>query len=274
MPAVAVDPLTLLGAVPLGVREDGRPFTVRVRQGHTMCCGATGAGKGSFVWGLIRQLAPLVKLGIVRIAAFDLKGGMELAMGAPLFARFVHDAEEAADALEDLVVEMKAREDRCRGVTRLHVPTPDDPLWLIVLDELAELTAYVTDRSLRARIDKALALLLSQGRAVGYSVVAALQDPRKEVLPQRGLFPTRIALRLNESGDIDMCLGNGARERGADCTSIPVGKAGAGVGYVWCDGEAEPVRIRLAWVSDDDITEAVERYGPDTGGTVTELVPA
>jgi S-DNA-T family DNA segregation ATPase FtsK/SpoIIIE len=143
---------------------------------------------------------------------------------------------------------------------------------VILLDELAELTAYVTDRKLRARIDAALALLLSQGRAVGFSVLAALQDPRKDVIPQRGLFPTRLALRLVEADDIDMCLGRGARELGADCTSIPVGRAGAGVGYVWRDGEAEPTRIRLAWVSDDDIREAVARYGPHQDGPALTVV--
>jgi S-DNA-T family DNA segregation ATPase FtsK/SpoIIIE len=261
-----------LDAIPLGVCEDGSPFTVRVRGGHVLCVGATGAGKGSLIQGLIRGLAPAVAAGVVRIVGFDLKGGMELAAASPLFHQFVYEAEAAADALEALVVDMKAREDRLRGVTRLHEPTADEPQYLVLLDELAELTAYVADRMLRTRIESALALLLTQGRAVGFSVVAALQDPRKEVLPQRGLFPTRIALRLAEAVDIDMCLGRGARERGADCTGIPTGLAGAGVGYVWRDGEPEPVRMRLAWVSDDDIAEAVERYAPNTHATVTPLV--
>ncbi len=105
-------------------------------------------------------------------------------------------------------------------------------------------------------------------------MLAALQDPRKDVLPQRGLFPTRVALRLVEPDDIDMTLGRGARERGADCTSIPVGRAGAGIGYVMRDGQPEPVRIRLAWVSDDDIAEAVERYGPPQDGRALRVVPS
>jgi hypothetical protein len=36
----------------------------------------------------------------------------------------------------------------------------------------------------------ALATLTTQGRALGYGVVAALQDPRKDVLTIRSLFPT------------------------------------------------------------------------------------
>jgi hypothetical protein len=43
---------------------------------------------------------------------------------------------------------------------------------------------------------------------------------------------------------------------------------------VWRDGEAEPTRIRLAWVSDDDIREAVERYGPPQDGPALSVVPA
>jgi len=54
----------------------------------------------------------------------------------------------------------------------------------------------------------ALATLTTQGRAVGYSVVAALQDPRKDVLTIRNLFPDRIAMRLRRTrGRLDMVLG-------------------------------------------------------------------
>ena len=53
-----------------------------------------------------------------------------------------------------------------------------------------------------------------KGRAVGYCVVAALQDPRKDVLSIRNLFPDRIAMRLDEPEQVDMVLGDGARDRG------------------------------------------------------------
>ena len=84
-----------------------------------------------------------------------------------------------------------------------------------MVDEVAFLTAYLSDRALRDRIKAALATLTTQGRAVGYSVVAALQDPRKEVMSIRNLFPDRIAMRLDEPEQVDMVLGDGARDRGA-----------------------------------------------------------
>src|SRR5690606_2329028 len=125
-----------------------------------------------------------------------------------------------AEFLEDAVTEMHARQTQLRGVSRQHKPEPGFPAILVIIDELASLTAYVVDREAKKRIAAALALLLSQGRAVGVYVIAALQDPRKEVLPDRGLFPTRIAMRVNEAEDVDLTLGKQARERGAACHQI------------------------------------------------------
>ena len=104
---------------------------------------------------------------------------------------------------------------------------------MILVDEVAFLTAYQPDRKLRERIMNALATLTTQGRAVGYCVVAALQDPRKDVLTIRNLFPDRIAMRLDEPEQVDMVLGDGARDRGAACELISSHPAtGAGVAFV------------------------------------------
>ena len=47
----------------------------------------------------------------------------------------------------------------------------------LLVDEMAALTAYCGDRELKKRAESALQLLLSQGRAPGVLVVAAVQDP-------------------------------------------------------------------------------------------------
>ena len=122
---------------------------------------------------------------------------------------------------------------------------------MVLVDELAALTAWINDRAVKKRIESALGLLLSQGRAVGVVVVGAIQDPRKDVLPQRDLFPIRIGLRLNEAEHIDLTLGRSARLRGAACDMIP--DTLPGVGYVQVDGITEPVRVRFAHHTDDDL---------------------
>src|SRR6266540_2802406 len=178
----------------------------------------------------------------------------------PLFARFAcKDLESIANMLEEALAVAQQRADRLRGQTRQHIPTVDEPLILIVIDELAALTAYVTDRRLKDRIKAALVLLLTQGRAVCVHVLAALQDPRKEVLPFRNLFPTRIGLRLSEDAEVDMVLGEGARDRGALCDRIPMSQPGTA--FVLLDGDPTPQRIRFPYTDDAHIADLARAHG-------------
>ncbi|WP_260428425.1 hypothetical protein [Micromonospora globispora] len=164
-----------------------------------------------------------------------------------------------AELIEEAAAVARDRAGKLRGRTRQHTPTPDEPLIVLVIDELANLTAYLTDRQLKDRIKAALSILLSQGRAVGVHVVAAIQDPRKEVLPFRDLFPTRIGLRLAEAAQVDLVLGDGMRDRGALCDRIP--QSLPGVGFVVIDGDPTPMRVRFSYLSDDEIRDMAATYG-------------
>jgi S-DNA-T family DNA segregation ATPase FtsK/SpoIIIE len=261
LPVTAVPDFT---ALPLGVREDGGLYRLRLAGSQLLIAGATNSGKGSVIWSLIRSLAGGIRSELVELWVFDPKGGMELAAGEPLFARFAYeDPDSMAGVLEEAVKRMRQRAARLRGVARQHVPTPGDPLIVILIDELAALTAYITDRKVKERIRETLGLLLSQGRAVGVHVIAALQDPRKEVLPFRDLFPTRIGLRLTEKEQVDMVLGDGARNRGALCDQIP--ETTPGIGYVALDGVREPLRVRFSYLTDDDTAALVRDYARPVG---------
>lgn len=257
-----------LAGLPVARREDGLTYRLRLLGTHLLVVGATGSGKGSVIWSLVAALGPGIRDRLVQVWALDPKGGMELAAGQGLFARFVYGDPEVGTAyeadfacvLEEAVVVMRRRQASLRGITRLHEPTAAEPLIVIVVDELASLTAYVQDRDAKKRIAAALSLLLSQGRAVGVTVVGAVQDPRKEILGVRDLFPTRIALRLSEADQVGLVLGAGARDRGARCDQIP--EYLPGVGYVGIDGIAEPVRVRFPYITDDDIAALVDAYTP------------
>jgi S-DNA-T family DNA segregation ATPase FtsK/SpoIIIE len=258
--------------LPVALREDGLVYRLRLLGTHLLVVGATGAGKGSVLWSLIHALAPAIRDHIAEVWALDPKGGMELAGGRALFTRFVYgDPDDAsttqayevefAEVLEDAVTVMRRRQSALRGVTRLHTPTVAEPLIVVMVDELASLTAYVVDRDAKKRIAAALSLLLSQGRAVGVTVVAAIQDPRKDVISMRDLFPTRVALRLTEPEQVALTLGQGARDRGALCDQIP--ESLPGVGYVGIDGVAEPLRVRFSHVTDADIVQLVATCAPE-----------
>ena len=245
-----------LKALPVGRREDGLPWLVKLHGTHVLIAGATGAGKASLLWSLVRAMFPLMQAGLVRVLAADPKL-MELAYGRVIFdtyGAYAADPESIAAMLETAVADMQARAARFAGRQRDHTPTPEDPFTVVLVDEVAFLTAYQPDRKLKDRIMAALATLTTQGRAVGYCVVAALQDPRKDVLAIRNLFPDRIAMRLDEPEQADMVLGDGARDRGAACELIsPDPSTGAGVAFVRLEADPDPVRVRAGWVTDADI---------------------
>ncbi len=220
MPALLIPATVDLRALPVGRREDGSLLVLRLHGTHLLIAGATGAGKGSWLWGLIRAMLPTMAAGVVRVLACDPKL-MELAFGRALFDRYGRYAADPADIaalLEEAVADMQARAARCAALT-------------------------------------------TQGRAAGYCVVAALQDPRKEVLNIRNLFPDKIALRLDEPSQTDLVLGDGARDRGALCDQISSDPGtGAGVGFIRLEADPDPVRVRAAFVSDDDIRAMAAAY--------------
>ena len=253
IPAPPVPEDVDLAALPVGRCEDGTPWLLRLLGTHVLIAGATGAGKGSVIWSLIRALLPGIAGGWVRVWACDPKR-MELSFGRDLFARYADQATAMVELLESAVAEMHKRAADFGGKTRTFTVSAAFPFLVVLIDELAFLTAYQPERDLRKRAEAAIATLTSQGRSVGVCVVGALQDPRKDVINLRNLFPTRIAMRLDESNQVDMVLGDGARDRGALADQIsPLPEVGAGVAYIRLDVSPNPVRARAAYVTDADI---------------------
>jgi DNA segregation ATPase FtsK/SpoIIIE, S-DNA-T family len=218
------------------------------------------------IWSLIRALLPAIAAGWVQVWALDPKR-MELSFGRALFHRYACQAAAMVELLEAAVAEMHDRAGQFGGLTRTFTPSVEFPFVVVLVDELAFLTAYQPERDLRKRAEAAIATLTSQGRSVGVCVVGALQDPRKDVISLRNLFSTRIALRLDESDQVDMVLGDGARDRGALADQIsPDPWTGAGVGYVRLEASPDPVRVRAAYVTDADILAMANAVGYLPGG--------
>ena len=255
-----------LAGLPIGRCEDGSPWRLRLASTHVLIAGATGSGKGSVIWSLVRALLPAIAAGWVQVWALDPKR-MELSFGRALFHRYACHAVAMVELLEAAVAEMHQRAGQFGGRTRTFTSSTEFPFVVVLVDELAFLTAYQPERDLRKRAEAAIATLTSQGRSVGVCVVGALQDPRKDVISLRNLFSTRIALRLDESDQVDMVLGDGARDRGALADQIsPDPWTGAGVGYVRLEAPPDPVRVRAAYVTDADISAMASAVGYLPGG--------
>lgn len=249
--------VTVPSAVCLGRCEDGSDWSLPVGP-HTLVAGTSGSGKGSVFWSFAFGLAPAVRAGTVRLHGVDLKGGMEILMGASLFSSRATDAAEAVGVLEALVAEMRARTKLYAGRVRSHTATRFEPLHVVMIDELAALTAYCPERDLQRRAEMAINLLCSQGRAPGFVVFACLQDPRKEVIPSRGLFTQMVGLRLKDASETAMVLGDAAAASGALCHRIL--RTHPGVAFVVPEDGGFPVRVRAGWVSDAAIRSTARRF--------------
>jgi len=249
-------PSDVLDVWRVGRAEDGSPLDVPLRV-STLTGGSTGAGKGSVMWNLIAALAPASAVGLVELVGVDLKGGMELGLAPEVFGRYARTPAEAVAVLEDEAARCLVRAESLAGVARSHTPTVAAPLVVVVIDELAALVAYGTDKDLIRRGEQALSTLLTIGRAPGWFVYAFVQDPRKETIRMRHLFTQAIGLRLRERDEACMVLGDQAVKAGALCHQIS--RSTPGVGFVVGE-DGRPVRFRAAHVSDEEIRDLAVRF--------------
>lgn len=258
--AVNAHPLTEVAAarVRLGRCENGSTWTLPLSGRHTLTVGCSGAGKGSVFWGIAGGLGPAVAAGVVHLVGIDLKYGIELSVGSTLFTRIATTETEAVETLAALEKLMNKRGESMAGREREHSPTTAAPLVVLLIDELAGVTAYMSDPALRKEAAASLSRILTKGRALGIVVAAFLQDPRKEILPMRGLFTQTVALRLRSRDEVTMVLGDGMAD------AAPAHRINAdtpGVAYIVAE-DGHTTRVRADFWTDDQIRAIASQYRP------------
>jgi S-DNA-T family DNA segregation ATPase FtsK/SpoIIIE len=204
------------------------------------------------MWCPLMSIAPAIRDGLVRLSGIDPKG-MELAYGRRLFHRYAVTGKDALALLDDLIEGADRRKAEFAGRLRTVPITHENPLEIVEFDEIGALIRYIGDRKLREQITERVALLTTQGRALGYTVRGYVQEPTKDTVPVRELFPRRICLRVAAKSHVGMVLGDQAYERGAWANRI--GESEPGVGYLFGEGIREPLRVRGGWVPDDTIKQ-------------------
>lgn len=243
--------------VTLGRCENGAPWRLHVAGRHTLTVGCSGAGKGSVFWGIAGGFGPAVAAGLVHLIGIDLKYGIELSVGARLFTKVATTEADAVKTLAALEKLMDKRGAQMAGNAREHAPSKSAPLIVLLIDELAGVTAYMSDPALRKEAAASLSRILTKGRALGIVVDAFLQDPRKEVLPMRGLFTQTIALRLRSRDEVTMVLGDGMADA---APAHRINPETPGTGYVVA-ADGHVIRVRADYWSDDHIRSTAKKYG-------------
>ena len=235
-----------------GRTEYGRDWYQSLVGGHTLVAGATGAGKNSHGW-CPSSPSPRTSAtalcgcpGSTRRAwSWRTGGGSSTATPSP--------PATPSPCWTTSSPGMEARKLIFAGSHRMVPISREHPVELLEFDEIGALIRYVGDRKTREAIIDRVALLNTQGRALGFTVRGYVQEPTKDTVPVRELFPRRICLRVASKTHVAMVLGDQAYDRGAWANRI--GESEPGIGYLFGEGIREPLRVRAGWVSDDTIKE-------------------
>jgi hypothetical protein len=216
----------LLREIPMAKRLDGSPWYVPIEENHVLIVGRTGSGKNSWTWSLVFGLAEARKAGIVRLWALDPKR-VELAFGHEWWDEYADTIDGMIALLQKAVDELLERNKLIQGRARKITPSQTMPLNVLIIDELAYLSAAV-DKKTQEHVQQLLRTILWLGRATGYVV--------------------------------DLVLGKGAHdEYGAHCELIPLREAGAGCAYVKEEMGDGMLLVRAAWCSDQAIIMMMAR---------------
>lgn len=113
------------------------------------------------------------------------------------------------------------------------------------------------DLPLLLAVPRAASILgISRAAPLGIVVTAFLQDPRKEVLPMRGLFTQTIALRLRSRDEVTTVLGEGLTDA---APAHRISPETPGTSYVVAeDGSA--MRVRADYWTDTQTRTTAGRY--------------
>jgi len=251
-----------IAPVLVGRTDAGSEYRLNVFDRQTLILGASGAGKGSWLWATVLSLTPHIKAGTVEVSIVDLKGGVEASAALPMFARVAKTFEEAAETVAALRVEVDRRLGHMVSVgSRKHVPSQEEPARLLIFDEFASLVYSAPSSKEKAAVEADIKSITSRGRAAAIVIQAYAQDPRADSLLARPLFTNVVALRFRTADDTKLAIGPAAYDAGAKCELIR--QSTPGVGYVMDEESGTVQRVRAFWVSDEVLAEAsadMERF--------------
>ena len=203
------------GSALVGITVTGEQWMIPIIGGHTLVVGMTGAGKGSVLGGIAVGMTPQIQARRIKMYGIDLKGGVEQEAYKQIFEKRARTYAEAVDLLTEINALLDDRLELMRrdGVKDAKL-CPAYPGIVVMIDEAAMLTYAADSTKEEKSVDRNLRAILTRGRAASISVVAALQDPRKDALRARDLFTSRIIMASSGVADSLMVVNREQWEMG------------------------------------------------------------
>ena len=249
----------------LGKSIDGVPYIADIsKMPHMLISGSTGSGKSVCINSIIMSILYKATPNEVKLILIDPKV-VELGVynGIPhLLIPVVTDPKKAAGALNWAVQEMVNRYNLfaskgvrdIKGYNELLRNEGEEgvlPQIVIIVDELADLMMVASNE-----VEDAICRLAQMARAAGMFLIIATQRPSVDVITGiiKANIPSRIAFTVSSQVDsrtiLDMAGAEKLLGRG-DMLFLPI-------------GEAKPIRLQGAFVSDGEIESVVDAIKEST----------
>jgi DNA segregation ATPase FtsK/SpoIIIE, S-DNA-T family len=253
------DDLTAPLSVFMGRDMDNKLVTADLsKMPHLLVAGATGSGKSVFINTVLCSILERMDPAYVRMVLIDPKQ-VELKPyeSIPHLVRpIVTDPHEAGNALKYVVDEMDGRYELLAkhgvrniaefnaGVKAGKIDHDELPLWLVVIDELADLM-MVAKREVESHIVRITQL----ARAAGIHLIVATQRPSVDVITGliKANMPSRLAFAVSSKTDSRVILD----QMGAEALT------GMGDSLFVPQGAKSPIRLQALYTEPDDVQMAV-----------------
>ena len=237
---------------------------VRIPLGlHLLISGTTGSGKTNLLLAILSTLICRVEAGDVCLLAVDLKDGVSANAVKNLYTSIAGTIEETVVLLQKVRSLITARNQWLKENLQLEIqPSQEQPLVIIVIDEALQLYGAIDPDTIKQqrKAQDLLDQILLMGRSTAVMIIAAIQDPRKEVFKLRERFPERITLRLNDKAEAIMAMNQTAITQGAAPWLIPTGRPGLAWFY---DTDAHTaIRFQAPYINIDNLQAEIENIRP------------
>jgi len=261
------------GHIAYGIRRDGSAASIEMGL-SLLIGGLTRHGKSNAVWAL---LAYCNKHKIpIDLYVSDPKEGMELKqlglyvgqqMNNLKVIEYVTDPDGLPHTAEMVGRAETAMRERMRNQTAGNWKiSPENPLTIVLLDELLPLTEMIKQAN-----KGSLGKIMYVGSGAGFCVWANAQIGHEAVTGvMRNFIPQRICFRTKTAQTTDTILGTSAETRGAKCSEITE----RGVGYAEDEFSNRLDKFRGALVTDEEKATIARGEVPEgMFGKVAEVNP-
>jgi DNA segregation ATPase FtsK/SpoIIIE-like protein len=250
----ALKPMQGSARIPVGIDINGNWQWMDLADSssaHALVCGTPGSGKSQWLRAALASLVMTNTPETLQLLLIDPKqNAFTFMKGSPFLSQeiVVPGEHDVAEVLEKYVAQMQQRNAQLAAIgsqnLNEHIRSMRAPFHrtVIICDEYADLLASCPNNKMRKELEQQFIRIAQVGRAPGFHMILATQQPRATVLSKSitALIPSKVVLRVTEPLESRVAMDQGGAES----------LLGNGDLYYKCIGS--PTRLQGLWLTADE----------------------